>query len=56
MNAQVKLMLDNMQKGNENKRRNGMPAENLFVDNITKDNWKKMVKEGYMRIKVFKED
>lgn len=56
MNAQVKKVLDNMQKSNENKRRSGMPAENLFIDNIVKDNWKKIVKEGYMRIKVFKED
>jgi len=55
MNSKIKLIFDNLQKNNESKRRNGMPAENIFVDNI-KDNWKKMVKEGFIRIKVFKED
>ncbi len=56
MKSQVKLTLDNLQKSNDNKRRNGMPAENIFIDTIAKDDLRKMVKEGYLRIKVFKED
>lgn len=55
MNAKVKLAFDNMQKNSESKRRGGMPADNILIDNI-KDNFKKMVKEGFTRIKVFRED
>ena len=53
--ADVKGVVEGLNRMVENERRKGLPDENSSVFSIRED-WRKMVKDGFRRLKVFKED